>query len=378
MLLPLLLLSALDATRLMALDAAVEAAIEEGQAPGAVVVIARAGKVVYAKAFGTRAKGEPMTLDTLFDLASLTKPVATASSIFKLIEAKKLRLEDPVAKYVPGFGAGVTVRQLLLHTSGLPAGGPTREFEKGKKAALKYLVGLSQKAEPDKKFVYSDLGYILLGYIVEEVSGQSLDAFCQEQVFKPLKMKDTGFLPDKAMHPRIAPTTPDLRGTVHDPRARALGGVAGHAGLFGTAADLVLFAEALQNGGLLAPELNKTFLTPVAVPGGQRTPGWDARTAYSSNRGDHFAGFGHTGFTGTSIWIDPASRTTVIVLTSRLQNPKGNVIALRKTVATLAAKAIRTAPYPAGRDKPVEDGACSGRGREQGDASDGFAAYLEP
>jgi CubicO group peptidase (beta-lactamase class C family) len=358
------ILCAIDPSRLGAIDRAVEAAIKEGQAPGAVVVIVRDGKVEYRKAFGNRAKDEPMTVDTVFDLASLTKPVATAACVMKLVEKEKLKLDDPVRKWVPGFREGITVRHLLLHTSGLPAGGPTKEFENGKEAMLRYLVGVSQKAEPDRKFVYSDLGFILLGHLVEQASGETLDRYAAREIFTPLKMRDTGFRPDRALHKRTAPTTPDLRGTVHDPRARLMGGVAGHAGLFGTADDLVLFADALQTNALFKEETTKLFTTPVKVPlekplpdkaEGLRTPGWDARTAYSSNRGDFFAGYGHTGFTGTSLWIDPASRTTVIVLTSRLQNPKGNVIALRRSVATLAARAIRTAPFPAGRDKAIDD-----------------------
>jgi CubicO group peptidase (beta-lactamase class C family) len=362
--LALCLLCAIDPTRLPAVDRAVEAALKEGQAPGAVVVIVREGKVAYRKAFGTRAKDEPMSIDTVFDLASLTKPIATATCIHKLVEKGKLTVDDPVKKWVPGFREGITVRHLLLHTSGLPAGGPTKEFENGNEAMLRYLVGVSQKAEPDRKFVYSDLGFILLGHLVEKISGETLDRYAAREIFAPLKMRDTGFRPDKTLHKRIAPTTPDLRGTVHDPRARAMGGVAGHAGLFGTADDLVLFANALQSNALLKAETTKAFTTPAKVPlekplpdklEGLRTLGWDARTAYSSNRGDFFAGYGHTGFTGTSLWIDPASRTTVIVLTSRLQNPKGNVIALRRTVATLAARAIRTAPFPAGRDKAIDD-----------------------
>ncbi|MFQ3592577.1 MAG: serine hydrolase domain-containing protein [Gemmataceae bacterium] len=360
----LCILCAIDPVRLTAIDRLVQDAIKEGQAPGAVVVVVRDSKVAYRKAFGMRAKDEPMTLDTLFDLASLTKPIATATSVFKLVEQGKLTLDDPVRKWVPGFREGITLRHLLLHTSGYPAGGPAKEFQNGKEAMLKYLIRVAEKIEPDKKFVYTDLGFILLGHIVEQASGQSLDAFAAREIFTPLKMRDTGFRPNKELQPRIAPTLPELRGIVHDSRARVMGGVAGHAGLFSTADDLVLYAEALLANKLLKPETTKQFTTPVKVPlekplpdmaQGLRTLGWDARTAFSSNRGDFFAGFGHTGFTGTSIWIDPDSRTTIILLTSRLQNPKGNVVALRRAVANAVARAIRTPPYPAGRDKPIDD-----------------------
>ncbi|MGL4549741.1 MAG: serine hydrolase domain-containing protein [Gemmataceae bacterium] len=336
----LLLLFALDPAGLTAIDAAVEKAIKDGQAPGAVVVVLHRGEVVYRKAFGVRVKGEPMTADTVFDLASLTKPVATAASVMKLIDAGKLRLDDPVSKHVPGFKDGITLEHLLLHTSGLPAGSATKNFEAGREEAVKHLVALSPKAEPGKKFVYSDLGFILLGFVVEKASGEALDAFSTKEVFAALGMKDTGFRPAKGLHGRVAPTEKGLRGEVHDPRARAMGGVAGHAGLFGTADDLTAFAKALLSGKVLTAATTELYTTPRGVPGGKRTPGWDARTSYSSNRGSLFGGFGHTGFTGTSLWIDPPSATAVVVLTSRLQDEKGNVTRLRAEVATLAAKAV--------------------------------------
>lgn len=334
---PLLLLFALDFS---SVDAAVESAIEKGQAPGAVVLILHRGEAVHRKAFGTRAPGEPMTPDTVFDMASLTKPVATAASVMKLIEAGKLRADDPVSKHVAGFKDGITLEHLLLHTSGLPAGSATKYFESGRDAAVKHLVELSAKAEPGKKFVYSDLGFILLGVIVEKAAGVPLEEYSAKEIFGPLGMKDTAFRPAKALHARIAPTEKGLRGEVHDPRARAMGGVAGHAGLFGTADDLALFAKALLGGKLLGPEATKLYTEAREVPGGKRTRGWDARTSYSSNRGELFGGYGHTGFTGTSIWIDPDSQTVVIVLTSRLQNEKGNVTGLRREVATRAAKVV--------------------------------------
>lgn len=336
----LLLLFALDKAELARIDDTVKAAIKSGQAPGAVVVVWHHGKVVYRKAFGTRAPDEPMTVDTIFDLASLTKPVATAAAMMKLIEAGKVRLNDPVSKYIIGFKEGITLEHLLLHISGLPAGSATSHFESGREEMLKHLVTLSLKAEPGKKFVYSDLGFILLGVILEKVVGESLDRFCSKQIFEPLAMSDTTFCPAGTLRPRIAPTEKGLRGQVHDPRARVMGGVAGHAGLFGTADDLIKFTEALLADKLLKPAGTKLFTTPRHVPGGQRTLGWDAKTSYSSNRGTLFAGFGHSGFTGTSLWIDPPSQTAVIVLTSRLQNMKGNVLKLRSEVATIAAKAV--------------------------------------
>lgn len=332
----ILLYFALDWTPL---DKAVESAIADGQAPGAVVVIVHRGEVVYRKAFGRRSPDEKMTPDTIFDLASLTKPLATATAVMKLVDAEKLRVDDPVAKYIVGFKEGITLEHLLLHTSGLPAGSATKYFESGRESAVKHLVELSSRAVPGK-FVYSDLGFITLGFIVEKVSGQTLDTFCAKEIFEPAGMKETMFRPAKTLHSRIAPTEKGLRGEVHDPRARVLGGVAGHAGLFGTADDIALYAQRLVAGKVLSAKGTRLFTEPREVPGGKRTRGWDARTAYSGNRGEHFDGFGHTGFTGTSLWIDPSREAVIIVLTSRLQNTKGNVTKLRRELATLAAKVL--------------------------------------
>ena len=348
----------MDAAKLGEIDSAVGEAIEGGKTPGAVVVVVRSGKVVFRKAYGKRAvapKDEAMTLDTIFDLASLTKPIATATAIVQLARLGKLRLDDPVGKHLPAFAGDkepITLAQLLLHTSGLPGGNAVADYAEGWDAALVKIAALKRKPA-DEKFVYSDLGYIVLGAIVEKVAGVGLDAYTAKHVFAPLGMADTSFGPlkDKARLARTAPTEKIdgvyLRGIVHDPRARKLGGVAGHAGLFGTADDLALFAQMLLDGGKLG---DKRFLAAAdvdlltkgrKVPGGERSYGWDVRTAYSSNRGDLFAGFGHTGFTGTSIWIDPPTKITVIVLTNRVHpDGKGNVIRLRSRIATIVARAV--------------------------------------
>ncbi|HLW68433.1 MAG TPA: serine hydrolase domain-containing protein [Gemmataceae bacterium] len=341
-------------------------AIERHELPGAVVLIVSEEREIYRGAFGSRSlepKQEKMTPDAIFDLASLTKPVATATSIFILREQKKLNLEEPVAKYWPEFGQNgkdkVTIEQCLLHTSGLINDNPIADYDDGKAKALERIAALKLEAEPGKRFRYSDVGYIVLGETVERVSGQSLDRFAHANIFQPLRMQGTGFwkigepIPPEVLT-RMAPTTKEkdswLIGQVHDPRARRLGGVAGDAGLFSTAADLAIFCNMILNGGeyggrrILLKESVEKMTEPCPVPGGLRTRGWDVDTAYSKNRGEFFPKsktFGHTGFTGTSLWLDPATQTAVIFLSNRVHpNEKGNVTRLRGTVSSLAAQAV--------------------------------------
>ena len=352
----------LDPSRLGEIDAAVARAIEEKQVPGAVVVVGRRGKIAYAKAFGRRAiepAGEPMTRDTIFDLASLTKPVATATSAMILVERGRMKLADPVARYWPEFASrgkeAITVEQLLRHRSGLVADNPLGDFADGPAGAWERIADLGLVGGPGEKFTYSDVNYMVLGKLVERISGKPLDEFAREAIFGSLGMEAT-FRP--AISPRIAPTAREggviLRGVVHDPRARALGGVAGHAGLFGTADDLAIFAQMLLDGGngpdgrrILAPETVRAMIDPGPTPPGQaRGLGWDLDTPYSSApRGSIFGrgSFGHTGFTGTSLWVDPDSGTFVILLTNSLHpDGKGRAIGpLRRAVATAAAAAIQ-------------------------------------
>jgi uncharacterized protein YbbC (DUF1343 family) len=339
-------------------------AIADKRAPGAVVLVLHQNTVVFRKAYGDRQMQptrEPMTADTVFDLASLTKPIATATAIMLLIEEGKLRLGDRVAKHLPAFGKHgkevITVEQLLLHTSGLIADNAVDDYLHGRAKAFENINGLKLKSATGERFTYSDVGFIVLGELVEKLSGQPLDAFCKKRIFEPLGMNDTTFLPPKGLAARAAPTERVkgewLRGVVHDPRSRAIGGVAGHAGLFSTADDLATYARMLLRGGegLLKKETARLFTTPRDVPGGQRTPGWDARTSYSAPRGRYFGGFGHTGFTGTSIWIDPASETAVIILTNRVHpDGKGNVTALRREVANIIGEAVARKPVRTGLD----------------------------
>ena len=354
-----------SAEKLGKIDAVVEAAIARGDAPGAVVLVGRHGKVVFEKAYGLRAvepAKEPMTLDTVFDWASLTKVVATSPCVMALAEDGKIHLKDPVAKHLPGFDAGgggrekIRIEDCLTHEAGFPPDDPLELYHGTPEEifARKYQLKLSRS--PGEKFVYSDVGFEYLGRIVERLSGKPLDAFTKERVLDPLGMKDTGFrrIGAPALPPvdKIAPTEPAdeamLRGIVHDPRARALGGVAGHAGLFGTARDLAKYGFAILAGG--GGVLRRESVLAMAAPRNcgdrnYRGLGWDISTSYSGARGDlfEFGSFGHTGFTGTSIWIDPRTGSIVILLTSALHpDGKGNVLALRGKVATIAAAAVES------------------------------------
>ena len=340
--------------------------------PGAVVVVGRGEESLYEKAFGFRATvptEEPMTLDTVFDLASLTKVVATTTAVMTLVEDGRVRLNDPVALHVPGFeryGKGtITLRHLLTHVSGLRPDVDLHPWT-GYDAAIELAKDEVPTSPPGETFVYSDINFFLLGDIVSRVTGQSLDAYLKRRVFEPLGMKETGFNPPKSLLPRMAPTercaeqdawpckrpgAAPLRGVVHDPTARRMGGIAGHAGLFSTARDLQRFVRMLINNGelggvrVLSAASVRTMTSPQ-TPAGMRNVrglGWDIDSTFSGNRGDLFpiGSYGHTGFTGTSLWIDPSSGGYVIFLSSRLHpDGTGDVTPLRGKVATVAAAAI--------------------------------------
>ena len=356
----------LSAARLSRIDEVIDRSIAKKEIPGAVVLVGRHGKVAFRKAYGHRALApvvESMTVDTAFDLASLTKPVATASAVMTLVEEGRVRLDDAVVAYLPAFGAGggerekVTVEQLLTHRGGLVAddpmdlylGTPAEIFAKKHRRRL--------LNPPGKRFLYSDAGYEVLGELVRSVTGETLDVYARKAVLDPLGMTDSEFRPlgkgGRLPVARIAPTEKQdgvfLRGEVHDPRARALGGVAGHAGLFGTADDLARFARALLGDGA-------GWLSPAGVAamtrvrdfgdGDLRALGWDVETHYSTSRGDLFplGSFGHTGWTGTSMWLDPATDTFVVVLSARNHpDGAGNAIPLRSRLASVVAAAVTDA-----------------------------------
>ncbi len=345
--------------RLGAVDSIIEQAISDGNIPGAVLVVGHDGRVIYRKAYGHRAlepKLESMTLETVFDLASLTKVIATTTAVMQLVEQGKVRLNDPVAKYLPEFAQNgkddITVRQLLTHYTGLaPDLDLTTPWE-GKDTAYQLAFVMPPETTPGSGFVYSDINFIVLGALVEKVSGESLDAYARQHIFVPLKMTRTRFLPPASWRAKIAPTQYDenekmLRGVVHDPTARRMGGVAGHAGLFSTADDVAKFAQALLNGGggILSPLMVAKMTSPEQPPAAPvlRGFGWDIDSPFSTNRGDLLpvGSFGHTGFTGTSMWIDPTTQTYIILLTNAVHpRGKGNAIALRSKVATEVAAAL--------------------------------------
>ena len=378
-----------DLRKLETIEPLVKEAIADKKLPGAVVLVGRGDAVLYQKAIGNRAVVpaiEPMTLDTMFDLASLTKVVATTTSVMILIEEGKIRTSDRVAAFIPGFekyGKGnITIRDLMTHVSGLRPDLDLGDVWSGSDTAIALAIDEVPASAPGEKFVYSDINYFLLGDIVRRVSGMPLDLFAKRRVFEPLGMEDTTFLPPDSLRPRIAPTEACpplgwpcegtgmkmLRGVVHDPTARRMRGVAGHAGLFSTAADLSVFCRMLLGGGayhgvrILSPLAVAKMTTP-ATPIGERNVrglGWDMDSSFSSNRGEllPLGSFGHTGFTGTSLWMDPSTGLFVVFLSNRVHpDGKGDVTPLRARIATVAGSIVddlpaglRAAPIWNGRD----------------------------
>lgn len=365
--------------RLAEMDSVIAADIAKGKLPGAVVTVGRKGRMVWQKTYGSRAvepTREAMTADTIFDVASLTKIVATATSIMILVERGQLRLSDPLSNYIPDLkGDGrerVTIEQLLTHVSGYAPDFDLRERWTGHDEAIKRLIAEPLRNPPGTRFTYSDIGFIALGEVVARVSGMPLDEFAKKNIFAPLRMRDTGFRPSGSLQTRIAPTEKRrgqlnylgdnaanigaegdvwLRGQVHDPTSYRMNGVAGHAGLFSTANDLAIYCQMILNGGeyggvrILAPLTVAEMTRPRVVTsnGGTRGLGWDINTSFSSNRGEVFplGSFGHTGFTGTSIWIDPASEMFVVFLSNRVHpDGKGDVGPLRGRVASIVAASV--------------------------------------
>ncbi|MEK7409329.1 MAG: exo-beta-N-acetylmuramidase NamZ domain-containing protein [Acidobacteriota bacterium] len=344
-----------------ALDAAIEQAIRDDQIPGAVLLVGHRGRIVHRKAYGLRAQEpepEPMTADTIFDAASLTKVVAATPAVMKLFEQGKLRLNDRVTEYLPDFQGGasdISVRNLLTHFSGLRPDVDVRPPWKGYETGINLALIDEPVAPAGARFVYSDINFVLLGEIVRKLSGQTLAEFLAAQVYGPLEMKDTMFQPPAELAARIAPTEVTgglvLRGVVHDPTSRYMGGIAGHAGLFTTAGDLALYAEMMlglgQRGGVrvFSPLTVRKFTTPQTPPDQPilRGLGWDIESPYSGNRGELFpvGSYGHTGFTGTSLWIDPVTQTYVILLTNSVHPYlRPAITPLRGRVATVAAAAL--------------------------------------
>ena len=350
-----------------AVDQQMERAVQEGLIPGAVVVIGHNGQIVYQKAYGSRAlipHREPMTLDSIFDAASLTKVIATTPSVMRLFEQGQIRLNDPVTKYLPEFQGGhseITIRNLMTHFSGLRPDLDLKPAWSGYETGIQRALNDKPAGPPGVKFVYSDINFILLAEIVHRLSGKMLNDYARENFYEPLGMRETMFLPPASLRPRIAPTEINpvtgqpLRGEVHDDTARYMGGVAGNAGVFTTAADLAKFAQMMLDGGqiksdqgegngvrLFSAATVEKFTSPQSPPDQPilRGLGWDIDSPYSSNRGELFpiGSYGHTGFTGTSMWIDPFSHSYLIILTNVVHPHRGHSLSsLRSRVATLVA-----------------------------------------
>jgi uncharacterized protein YbbC (DUF1343 family)/CubicO group peptidase (beta-lactamase class C family) len=351
-----------DAERLAEMDRMVEETIAQKGCPGGVIWVEREGRS-YTKALGRRAvdpTAEPMTLDTIFDAASLTKVVATAPCVLLLVERGQAELDAPVSRYLPAFTGfqreRITVRHLLTHTSGLKPGLSRQVPWKGYEHGVGLALAEMPETAPGTQFRYSDINFILLGEMVRILSGTSLDKFAERELFGPLRMRDTGFLPAASLRRRIAPTQrvegQMLRGVVHDPTSRAMGGVTGHAGLFTTAADLARFArlflhEGVVDGRRILKAETVRLMTSVQSADGvlaRRGLGWDIDSGYSRPRGRVFplGSYGHTGFTGTCLWIDPFSKTFWLFLSNRVHpDAKGNILPLQLELGTLAAQAVR-------------------------------------
>jgi len=343
---------------LAAVDEIMNAAVARGTIPGGVVLIGHDGRVVYRKAFGMRSlepSREEMTATTIFDIASLTKCVATATSVMKLVEEGKIRLNDPVSAYLPEFVKNgkqdITIRELLTHFSGLKEDLDLKSSWKGRDAAFRMTMDEKPVFPPGSRFQYSDINFATLGFVVEKVSGLSLDEYAKRNIFEPLGMNDTRFLPPPQWRSRIAPTEYDenhqmLRGSVHDPTARRMGGVAGHAGVFSSADDLAKFAQEMLTGfHVLSPLTVEKMTTPQQPPTSPvlRGLGWDIDSAFSSNRGEFLpiGSFGHTGFTGTSLWIDPVTNSYIIILTNAV-HPRGgkSQASLRSRIASATVQGL--------------------------------------
>jgi uncharacterized protein YbbC (DUF1343 family)/CubicO group peptidase (beta-lactamase class C family) len=354
----------LDRPTLHRMDAEIDQTIDDGKCPGAVIWVEHEGDI-YCRAYGNRALQpveEQMTKDTIFDIASLTKVIAGTPAIMLLIERGQVQLDAPVQTYIPEFkGDGkeaVTIRHLLTHTSGLLPDIETKTDWHGRKTAIAKACQEKLRSRPGMEFVYSDVNLFMVGEIVERVSGSSLEDFVQKEIYEPLKMVDTGYLPPTNKLARIAPTewaSEDpkrmLRGVVHDPTARHMGGVAGHAGLFSTAADLARYARMMLNAGeldgvrIFKPETVKlmTSVQSSDTVSARRGLGWDIDSPYSSPRGHLFprGSYGHTGFTGTCLWIDPFSKSFFILLSNRVHpNGGGNLVPLYRALGTFAAQAV--------------------------------------
>jgi CubicO group peptidase (beta-lactamase class C family) len=366
------------------IDAIVTKAVRAGRTPGAVVIVGRRDGVVFRGAYGRRAilpQREEMTIDTIFDLASLTKPLVVGSLVQRLVQEGRLDIHRPVVDYLPEFGVRekylVTVEQLLLHTSGLPPSNSLNDFKHGPERARAATLGGWLYKRSGREFIYSDIGYIALGEMIEAITGERLDQSAERLIFGPLGMRDTHYCPELCDDPRVAPTELNygwiknpIRGEPSDTRAHRLGGVAGNAGLFSSADDLARYARMLLSQGeldgvrVLTRESVSELMTPRAVPKARRTLGFDVSSGFSSGRGHHLSdrAIGHSGYTGTSFWVDPVLDLFVIFLSNR-NHPfsTGKVTDIQAQVTDAAVRALhpegtrqaalRSLPLPPGRER---------------------------
>jgi len=358
---------------LLRINDLIRQSMENKDIPGAAVMIGQKNQVLFSEVYGNSQlvpDPSPMEYDMIFDLASLTKPVATATSIMILVERGQIHLREKVKDYIPGFkpflneqgnyGDDARIWHLLTHTSGLP---PYIKNENiphhfGSFVTLNnmvaYIANMDKTNPPGEDFHYSCLGFICLSYIIKQITGQSVDEFSQENIFIPLGMNHTFFNPPEELKKKCVPTEVIedlcLKGLVHDPLARVLGGISGNAGLFSTASNLSIFAQMLLNKGefngvrILSP-LSVERMTEIyrSVFFSGRGLGWDLESPYSSSGGDLFGArsFGHTGYTGTSLWIDPETQIYVILLTNRVHpDDRGSVVSLRSKIANIAASSL--------------------------------------
>jgi uncharacterized protein YbbC (DUF1343 family)/CubicO group peptidase (beta-lactamase class C family) len=351
-------------------DEAANDAVASGEIPGVVVLVGRGDEILLHRAYGSRRlvpDARPMTPDTIFDIASLTKPVGTTLAVLSLVERGAIKLDAPLGRYLKEFHAGAfkeaTIRRILTHSAGFPPYPANGIATAGFPAAAQSLAQLPLDYPPGTAFQYSDTGFILLGEVVRRVSGEPLDRYLARVFFQPLGLRDTTFRPRDAVKDRIAPTEfangHMLQGEVHDPRARLLGGVAGNAGMFSTAADLARICRMLLHGGTLD---GRRYLTPATVElmwepsadgRGTRTLGWDLSSPYSSTMAPFFpmGSVGHVGFTGTALWVDPASRVYVILLSNRVHPSGGGAARIRelrvRVAAAVGAALFSPPPAPA-------------------------------
>ena len=358
----------IDSRRLLYADSAILEAIRDKEIPGAVLAVVHKGKMAYLKAYGNKQvypDTVPMDINAVFDMASVSKSMSTAISIMILVERGKLRLSDRVNRYIPDFQGNIRIRDLMTHTSGLPAYASVDNLQSQfgapcSNALIDYISTCKRGFEPGENFLYSCLNFITLQRVIETISGKNLRDFAKENIFDVLGMKHTDYQPTGETLKRVAPTEKQkdgsvLRGVVHDPLARVInGGISGNAGVFSDADDIAILSVALLNGGqykgkrILSPQGVKTMITvPTRLRAFGRSLGWDNSSDYSSNNGDLLSPntFGHTGYTGTSLTIDPDNDLVIILLTNRAHpNDSGDVVRLRAVVASAVAASIGCVP----------------------------------